>query len=221
MMKDLATEKTRNTNVGYSAEINQAAIEEMTNARLDKLNDIMAEVDKDLSDMKEFDKYQIHVEETVVDDQTNVGESTTKTTNSADSSIAAELVEEFEEIEDLGEVLDGVIGVKKDTYYRKTPDNLQVIKTRLESALKASVPKPYVPPKKKELDSMNALHRLSEDEQTELYEKIYLTAKNNIARTLGEKKSNEMPKSEFDAMVRKECDNLLEVAMSRPGKPFL
>lgn len=232
------------------AEMSEQTVNDFDDEKIKKLNKLMTQLDDDLPEnSNEFDKYKIHVVDEIVDeivDESKISTSVTqelqesKKTESKTLNIKetqdtklqdvkdtqdikteeSETIEEFEEIEDLGEVLDGLIGIKKDTYVRKQKDDVSLIQTRLQKAIRANVRKPYEP-EKKETVRMTPLHLLTETEQTDLYEQIYITAKENVKKTFGEKRIAELTKKEFDAAVRKECDNLLEVAMSRPGKPYL
>lgn len=215
MMSQLGKEtvESRPANLGYSLED--------TDVKLNHLASLMKQMDDETDAPNDplDDKYKIHVEEVVEDDtkleEAKPNDSKCENNTNSDDAKPEEIIEE-ELIEEIIEI----DGAKVDNYVKKQHDDIELIKERIKKAQKAAVPKQEKPVERKEVDKMNKLHLLTEDEQTELYEHIYSTAKNNVIKTVGSRVS-QMDKKEFDALVRKECDGLLEVAMSRPGKPSL
>lgn len=216
MMAQMKNEE-RLPNLGYSIdetdsklndlfnqlEINQLEINQLENVKNKEADETKTEIIETIEEIDESETFN-----TTTDAATNTATNTAK--------IKVEEVEEVEEIEEIEEIDD----VKVNVFIKKAKDDQDLIKRRVELAQKAAVLKPYNNTPPPQIDKMNPLHNLTEDEQTELYEQIYLTAKTNVIKTLGDRMKS-MEKNEADVLIRKECDNLLQIAMSRPGKPYL
>lgn len=246
MCREIAKEQNlqqnhRESNLGYAMNVSKELFQHesmtdsmLTDAKIADLNKLMLEMDDELAATApngnvpdENDPYKIHVEDVIVDEDETVQikkpepKANPPTADSSTVSNLSEIQEEeIEEIVETGEVLvDKHIGFKLDTYMKREKDNLDIIKQRIEKVKKSIVQK-QPEQKKVEIDQSTKLNNLPEDEQMELLQQIFLTAKQNTLKTLGERQYK-MDKKAIDALIKKEADSLLQLALSRPGKPRL